>query len=96
MTIRWKILRGRRLRMRFLHLTDSLVCLRALTRGRSSSRKLRKTVQRLNAYLLAADLHPLWGYITPRKTPPTAQVGGLCGANRQSREASARRPDMRS
>ena len=58
-TIRWKILRGRRLRYRFLHLTDSLVCLHALTRGRSSSRKLGKTIRRLNAYLLAADLHPL-------------------------------------
>ena len=68
-TIRWKILRGKRLRVRFLHLTDSLVCLHALTRGRSSSRKLRKTIQRLNAYLIAADLHPLWGYIHTSQNP---------------------------
>ena len=68
-TVRWKILRGRRLRVRFLHLTDSLVCLHALTRGRSSSRKLRRTIQRLNAYLLAADLHPLWGYIHTSQNP---------------------------
>ena len=68
-TIRWKILRGRRLRIRFLHLTDSLVCLHALTRGRSSSRKLRKTIQRLNAYLLASGLHPLWGYIHTSQNP---------------------------
>ena len=68
-TIRWKILRGHRVRYRFLHLTDSLVCLHALTRGRSSSRKLRKTIQKVNAYLLAADLHHLWGYIHTSQNP---------------------------
>ena len=67
--IKWKVSRSKKLGVRFLHLTDSLVCLHALTRGRSSSRKLRPILMRLNALLLAADLHPLWGYIHTSQNP---------------------------
>lgn len=68
-SVKWKIWRCKRVGMRFLHLTDSLVCLHALTRGRSSSRRLRPIIMQLNSYLLAADLHPLWGYIHTSLNP---------------------------
>ena len=38
--LRWRVLRRKELRSRLLHLTDSMVCLHVLNRGRSSSRNL--------------------------------------------------------
>lgn len=61
--LKWKIAhRGVRSK-KFLHLTDSLVALHALSRGRSSSRKLRSTLSRINALLLASSCQGLWGYV---------------------------------
>lgn len=54
---------------KLLHLTDSLVVLHSLSRGRSSSRKLRRTIMRINAMLLTADLHPVWCYIHTSQNP---------------------------
>ena len=48
---------------RILHLTDSLVCLHSLTRGRTSSRRLRRTLCRINSLLLARNVGALWGYV---------------------------------
>eukprot|EP00438_Fugacium_kawagutii_P023208 Skav215677 [mRNA] locus=scaffold278:111881:120662:- [translate_table: standard] len=67
--IRWMILKRKRFNCRCVHLVDSLVVLHALTRGRSSSRKLRRTLSRINSYLLAADLHPLWTYVHTSQNP---------------------------
>ena len=55
--------------LRCVHLVDSLVVLHALTRGRSSSRKMRRTMMRVNAYLLASGLQPLWGYVSTDQNP---------------------------
>ena len=52
-----------------LHLVDSLVVLHSLTRGRSSSRKMRRTLMRLNSYLLASGLVPLWAYVDTHQNP---------------------------
>ena len=68
-SIRWWIQRKQVTSSKFLHLTDSLVCLHCLSRGRTSSRKLRRTLVKINAYLLAADLHPLWGYVDTKQNP---------------------------
>eukprot|EP00435_Cladocopium_sp_Y103_P007463 s167_g2.t1 len=62
-TIRWRIERREELQCRFVHLTDSLVCLHTMSRGRSSSRKLRRVVCRLNAVMLAAGVSPVFGYV---------------------------------
>eukprot|EP00438_Fugacium_kawagutii_P025581 Skav215577 [mRNA] locus=scaffold2748:94123:102439:- [translate_table: standard] len=43
---------------RMIHLVDSLVCLHALARGRSSSRRLRRTLARVNALILAGNVQP--------------------------------------
>ena len=67
--LKWRIHRKRQFSSRFLHLTDSLVTLHALTRGRSSSRKLRAVLSKINALILASNTHPLWGYVSTHQNP---------------------------
>ena len=68
-TIRWWAMRKKCHSARLIHLTDSLVCLHSLSRGRSSSRKLRRTLMRTNAYLLACNIHPAWAYVHTSLNP---------------------------
>ena len=68
-SIRWRLEHQGHIRTRLIHLTDNLVCLHALTRGRSSSRKLRRTMSRINALILASGTQPLWGYIATDQNP---------------------------
>ena len=76
--LRWRLERQKQFGFCMLHLTDSLVCLHILTRGRTSSKKLRSTMARINALLLASSSQVVWGYVTCRLTPtlPTSLVGG--------------------
>lgn len=62
-TLKWRLQHRRHGGHRFLHLVDSLVVLHCLSRGRSSSRKLRPTLSKINALLLCTASQPLWGYI---------------------------------
>ena len=62
-SIRWMVKQRKIANKRFIHLTDSLVCLRSLRRGRTSSRKLRRTLTKINALILACGLHTVWSYI---------------------------------
>ena len=68
-SIRWWVSQRKAHSCRFVHLTDSLVCLHALSRGRSSSRKMRRTMAKLNSYLLVCNLHPLWAYVNTSANP---------------------------
>ena len=68
-TVRWRVERLEDFQCKFVHLTDSLVCLHTVSRGRSSSRKLRRSVCRLNAVLLASGVAPVWGYIHTDQNP---------------------------
>ena len=68
-SLRWRIEKKHMRKHRFIHLTDSLVCLHALSRGRSSSRKLRRTVCRINALLLVSGCQAFWGYIHTDQNP---------------------------
>lgn len=68
-TMKWRLEHAHHRQTRFIHLTDSLVCLHALTRGRTSSRKLRRTMSRINALSLAANVQPLWGYVNTHQNP---------------------------
>ena len=67
--LKWRIEHKGLCRQRFIHLTDSLVCLHCLSRGRSSSRKLRRTVCRINALLLVSGCQPFWGYVHTDQNP---------------------------
>ena len=68
-TIKWRVSQRKQINLRCVHLVDSLVCLHALTRGRSSSRKMRRTMMRINYYLLASGLQPLWAYVDTKENP---------------------------
>ena len=68
-SLRWRVEHQKHRSCRLIHLVDSLVCLRALSRGRSSSRKLRRTMSRVNALLLASNIQPVWGYIHTDQNP---------------------------
>ena len=54
---------------RFLHLSDSQVCLSVLTKGRSSSRRLNRLLRRIAALCVALDLLPLWAWVESRLNP---------------------------
>ena len=68
-TVRWLLQKRRCYSCRFIHLTDSLVVLHSLSRGRSSSRRLRRTIMKLNTLLRAANLHPVWAYVHTSQNP---------------------------
>ena len=67
--VRWRVERQGHQGVRMLHLTDSLVCLHALTRGRTSSKKLRSTMSRINSLLLCSNSQVLWGYAHTDSNP---------------------------
>eukprot|EP00438_Fugacium_kawagutii_P015746 Skav233435 [mRNA] locus=scaffold1486:284964:287666:- [translate_table: standard] len=67
--IKWRIEMQKHIHRRFIHLTDSLVCLHALSRGRSSSRKLRRVMSRINALVLVSGSQPVWGYVHTDQNP---------------------------
>ena len=70
--LRWRFERHKSTRLKFVHLLDSLVCLHTLSRGRSSSRKLRRTVLRINALLLATRSQAVWAYVHTKVNPADA------------------------
>lgn len=67
--LKWRLERRGVVRSKFVHLIDSLVCLHALSRGRTSSRKLRRTLLRTNALLLACHCAAVWTYVHTKQNP---------------------------
>ena len=75
-TVKWRLKKLRECRSKFIHLVDSQVVLHALSRGRSSSRKLRRTLLRINSLLLATGSSGVWAYMSiHHKTQPTGLAG---------------------
>ena len=68
-SLRWRIERRKALHKKFVHLVDSQVVLHALSRGRSSSRKLKRTLLRTNALLLASRCQVVWAYVHTKQNP---------------------------
>ena len=56
----------------FLHLVDSMVCLSALAKGRSSSRELNNILRRVASVKLAMNYYPLFGYVRSEDNPADA------------------------
>eukprot|EP00438_Fugacium_kawagutii_P011318 Skav205073 [mRNA] locus=scaffold142:449288:454273:- [translate_table: standard] len=54
---------------RFLHLSDSQICLAVLTNGRSSSRRVNRILRKVHALCLALDLLPLWAWVASALNP---------------------------
>eukprot|EP00438_Fugacium_kawagutii_P028950 Skav223615 [mRNA] locus=scaffold1522:89108:92881:- [translate_table: standard] len=70
--LRWRLIQHRRLNVRFVHLLDSLVCLHAFSRGRSSSRKLKRSLIKANALILATHSQVVWAYVHTKQNPADA------------------------
>ena len=70
--LRWRLERRKRVHCKFVHMVDSLVVLHSLSRGRSSSKKLRRTVLRINALLLATRSQAVWAYVHTKQNPADA------------------------
>ena len=68
-TMKWRVEQRGQGQVRCVHLVDSLVVLHSLTRGRSSSRKLRRTMMRISSYLLCSGLQPIWAYVDTKQNP---------------------------
>lgn len=68
-SIKYRVERLCQVDLRCVHMVDSLVVLHALTRGRSSSRKMRRTLMRINALLLASGLTPTWANVNTHQNP---------------------------
>eukprot|EP00438_Fugacium_kawagutii_P032712 Skav229132 [mRNA] locus=scaffold1875:29835:33416:+ [translate_table: standard] len=68
-TFKWRLEHRHHFNCRLIHLTDSLVCLHALSRGRTSSRKLRRVMAKLNALVLASNVQPVWAYVHTEQNP---------------------------
>ena len=77
-SIKWRVDQQGQHDLRCIHLVDSLVVLRALTPGRSSSRKMRRTLMRINSYLLVSGLQPLWGYVSTHDNPADRPSRRVC------------------
>ena len=76
--LRWRLEKKHQVGIKLVHLVDSQVCLHALSRGRSSSRKLRRTLLRINSLLLATGSQVLWTYVHTKQNPadtPSRRAG---------------------
>ena len=71
---------------RFLHLSDSQVCLSVLNKGRSSSRKLNRILRRISALCLALNLMPLWAWIESRLNPADEPSRRFDASTRQGQQ----------
>ena len=71
-SLRWRLERQKQTNVKFVHLVDSLVSLHALSRGRTSSKKLRRTLMRVNALLLATQSQAVWAYVHTKQNPADA------------------------
>eukprot|EP00438_Fugacium_kawagutii_P007570 Skav230247 [mRNA] locus=scaffold1266:12488:17642:+ [translate_table: standard] len=70
--LRWRICKQRIRNHKFIHMIDSLVCLHSLTRGRTSSRKMRRTLCKINALLLLSRNSGVWAYVHTSSNPADA------------------------
>lgn len=78
-SLRYRLEHRRQLNCRMIHVVDSLVCLLALARGRSSSRRPRRTLARVNALILEGNVQPVWAYVHTDTNPLTSLLVGASG-----------------
>ena len=67
--VKWRIMKTKLTRSKFLHLVDSLVSLHIVNKGRTSSRKLRTIMKKISAWLLLSGNACLLGYVDTGQNP---------------------------
>ena len=70
--VKWRALKQKVRKKRFLRLVDSLVSLRVINKGRSSSRKLRVIMKKISAWLLLSANSVVLGYVDTGQNPADA------------------------
>ena len=76
--LKWRVRSKGGLHKRFLHLLDSQVSIGVITKGRSSSRKLRKILEQIAAVTLASQTLPLCAFVRTDDNPsdePSSRAG---------------------
>ena len=68
-SVRWRLFRRHDRASRALHLVDNLVVLHVVSRGRSSSRRVQRVLNKLNVLLLGSGLHLMVGYVRSADNP---------------------------
>ena len=71
-SLRWRILKHKGFRTKILHLVDSLVSLQIITKGRTSSRKLRSICKRIAGFQLIGGVLLTLGYTASKINPADA------------------------
>ena len=67
--LKWRVAKQKLRSSKFVHMVDSLVSLHCLTRGRTSSRKMRRTLCKINSLLLASRCQGVWAYVHTSLNP---------------------------
>ena len=68
-TIKWRASQINTANCRCLHLSDSQVCIGIVTKGRTSSCRIKHIIQQINALMLASNLHLLCAYVATHDNP---------------------------
>ena len=101
--MKWRTRARRRPGCKYLYLLDSKVAIAVATKRRSSSRKLLRTLRKMDALELAAHFAPIYGYVRsqanpadgpsrrrywrPGNAPPKRQRGSWSWLSRPTRSA---------
>ena len=68
-SIKWRLRNAKSFGSRVLHLVDSQVVVAVCAKGRTGSSKLRGTLRRLNAWIIAGGLYPCFAYVNTGDNP---------------------------
>ena len=78
-SVAWRLRAVDNVHSRGIHLLDSMVCLGALAKGRSASRRLGPILAKVNALLMAGSFCPILGYVRTEENPADAPSRGQGG-----------------
>ena len=67
--LKWRCRSVKYMQSKFLHLIDNTSVHGALVKGRTSSRRLKYVIKKSQSYVLAGNLHPLFGYTRSHTNP---------------------------
>ena len=70
--LKWRLGKRGHCHKRFVHLTDSFICLAIPVKVRTSSRVLQRVVRKIDALVLASSLVPAYGHTRSRYNPADA------------------------
>ena len=90
--VKWRARKIQNLGKRFLHLIDSQVCAAILTKGRTGSKRIRRTIKKINAYTLACNFFPAYGYVNTDDNPADIPSRWGARANKFGNNLKQKRP----